>query len=112
MGFIARGGSSPLIRTNPRTSHRRDNEGVINQRQHLRFQVQTPCTIKVVAEREYEVPAVLLDVSEGGVALLSPEFLDPGTLVSIRQAAHSVMGEVRNCQSTRHGFRTGVEVTR
>ena len=69
-----------------------------------------PCLLTVLEDQGGTYTALIVDISETGIALVASESVPPDTLVSLKYETSFIMGEVRNCRRSRNGFRIGVEI--
>ena len=83
-----------------------------NRRRETRYTIPRGVFVplRIVPETETE-DAELRNLSQHGVALVSPRLAAPGTYISFYFSGARVYGQVRHCRLTRIGFILGARVT-
>jgi hypothetical protein len=56
------------------------------------------------------VPGRILDLASEGIAIFSPERLDPGAAISITYRGVLILAEVAYCLATGGGYRAGAKI--
>jgi anti-sigma factor RsiW len=81
------------------------------KRREPRSPKDDPAAIRALSPlRSDELDVRVLNASNGGLMLRTTKFFEAGTLVQLRLNKAIVLGEVRYCYRSEHGFHAGIRI--
>lgn len=91
---------------------RQGGEGETERRREPRFEVNAQASMQVLNPLSpTRVDVRILNLSERGLRLRVPEFLQKGTIIQVRTKGSSMLGEVCHCSQVGTEFHVGILIT-